>query len=42
MKDNIYSVPRAQLGDFTFDDKVAKVFPDMDFIFLSAILAGKT
>jgi tRNA (cmo5U34)-methyltransferase len=29
MKDNIYSVPRAQLGDFTFDDKVAKVFPDM-------------
>ena len=29
MRDNIYSVPRAHIGDFTFDDNVAKVFPDM-------------
>lgn len=29
MHDNIYAVPRAKLGDFTFDDNVANVFPDM-------------
>lgn len=27
--DNIFAVPRNSLGDFTFDDKVANVFPDM-------------
>ncbi|MGN1393396.1 MAG: carboxy-S-adenosyl-L-methionine synthase CmoA [Succinivibrionaceae bacterium] len=29
MHDNIFAVPRAKLGDFTFDDTVANVFPDM-------------
>jgi tRNA (cmo5U34)-methyltransferase len=29
MHDNIYAVPRNKLGDFTFDDQVANVFPDM-------------
>ncbi len=29
MQDNIFAVPRANLGDFTFDDTVANVFPDM-------------
>lgn len=28
-KDNIYANPRGQVTDFTFDDQVAKVFPDM-------------
>lgn len=28
-KDNIFAVPRAQLGDFRFDENVANVFPDM-------------
>lgn len=27
--DNIFAVPRSNIGDFTFDDKVANVFPDM-------------
>lgn len=29
MKDTIFSVPIAKLGDFTFDEQVAEVFPDM-------------
>lgn len=28
-KDQIYSLPLTQVGDFTFDDQVVKVFPDM-------------
>lgn len=28
-KDNLYSLPREQVGQFTFDDHVADVFPDM-------------
>lgn len=28
-RDAIYATPYAELGDFTFDDKVADVFPDM-------------
>lgn len=27
--DNLFSLPIAQLGDWTFDEKVAEVFPDM-------------
>ncbi len=26
--DNLFSLPIAQLGDWTFDEKVAEVFPD--------------
>ncbi len=28
-RDRIYSLPRQQVGDFTFDDAVVEVFPDM-------------
>lgn len=28
-KDNLYTKPLQQIGDFVFDDKVARVFPDM-------------
>jgi tRNA (cmo5U34)-methyltransferase len=28
-KDRVYAQPRAHVGDFTFDDQVAAVFPDM-------------
>lgn len=28
-KDNIYAEPHAKVGDFTFDQKVVEVFPDM-------------
>ena len=29
MKDTIFSAPIEKLGDFTFDEAVAEVFPDM-------------
>ena len=29
MKDTIFSAPIEKLGDFTFDENVAEVFPDM-------------
>jgi len=29
MKDTIFSAPIEKLGDFTFDESVAEVFPDM-------------
>ncbi len=28
-KDNIFSAPIDKIGDFTFDARVAEVFPDM-------------
>ncbi|MCX9457865.1 carboxy-S-adenosyl-L-methionine synthase CmoA, partial [Vibrio cholerae] len=28
-RDTIFSAPIAQLGDFSFDERVAEVFPDM-------------
>ncbi|MGL5727577.1 MAG: carboxy-S-adenosyl-L-methionine synthase CmoA, partial [Plesiomonas sp.] len=28
-RDTLFSAPIAQLGDFSFDDRVADVFPDM-------------
>lgn len=28
-KDTLFSTPIAKLGDFTFDESVAEVFPDM-------------
>lgn len=29
MKDTIFAAPIEKLGDFTFDESVAEVFPDM-------------